>query len=210
MSVDHPRVLLVTDSRRLVPGAAIDARLHALERQAREAFAAGVDAVQIRERDLDGAALFDLTRAIAALGRVVVTDRVDVAVAAGASGVHLRADGPEPARVRPLLAPGMTLSRAVHDAAEAARFGGDAALDWLIAGPAFETESKPGRAPLGPDGVRTIARASRLPVVAIGGVTPANARDLLAAGAAGVAAIGLFLSPPAREDVDSLRDRSLE
>src|SRR5688572_19234077 len=119
MSADAPRVLLITDSLRLVPGGSIADRLRAIERQAREAFAAGVDAVQLRERDLDGGALFAAARAVAALGRTIVTDRADVAIAAGAAGVHLRGDGPAPARVRALLPPHMTLSRAVHDAAEA-------------------------------------------------------------------------------------------
>lgn len=210
MRADVPRVLLITDSRRLVPGGSIAERLRALERQAREAFGAGVDTVQIRERDLDGGPLFEVTRAIAALGRVIVTDRVDVAVAAGASGVHLRSDGPPAARVRAILPSAMTLSRAVHDAGEAAMAGADGALDWLIAGSAVATASKPGRVPLGASGVRTIARVSAMPVVAVGGVTPANARELRAAGAAGVAAIGIFLGPIAPEDVDRLRDASLE
>lgn len=208
MRADAPRILLVTDSRRLVPNGTVAGRLRALEQQARAAFDAGVDAIQIRERDLDGAALFDLTSVIAALGRAIVTDRIDVALAANAAGVHLRSDGPEPSRARALAGPDLTLSRAVHDASGAARFGADPSLDWILAGTAFETASKPGRAPLGIDGVRTIARASKLPVVAIGGVTAANARDLRAAGAAGVAGIGLFLGALSREHVDRLRDAS--
>lgn len=210
MSADAPRVLLITDSLRLVRGGSIAERIEALARQARDAFAAGVDAVQIRERDLDGGALFDLTRALAPLGRTLVTDRADVAIAAGAAGVHLRADGPAPARVRALLPPSMSLSRAVHDPDEAARFGADVALDWLVAGTAFETASKPGRAPLGAAGVRTIARASARPVVAVGGITPASARELRGAGVAGVAAIGIFLGRITAESVDRLRDASLE
>jgi thiamine-phosphate diphosphorylase len=210
MPADPPRVILVTDGRRLVPGATAAERVRALESQARAAFAAGVDAVQIRESDLDGGALFELTRAIAALGRTIVTDRVDVALAAGAWGVHLRGDGPEPARVRALLRRGMTLSRAVHDKDEAEVFGAHPSLDWLLAGTAFATPSKPGRAPLEAEGVRTIARASRLPVIAIGGITPSNAARIRAAGAAGVAAIGIFLGPILTEHVDRLRDASLE
>jgi len=205
-----PRVVLVTDSLRLAPGASVPERMAALERQARRAFAAGVDAIQIREGDLDGGPLFDLTRALAALGRVIVTDRADVAVAAGASGVHLKSDGPDPARVRGMLQGRMTLSRAVHAADEAARFGADGPLDWLLAGTVFETVSKPGRAPLGVEGLRTLARASALPIVAIGGATVENARDLRAAGAWGVAGIGAFLGEISREYVDRLRDRSLE
>lgn len=202
--------MLITDGRRLAPGASLAARISALVQQARAAFAAGVDAVQIREADLEGAALLDLARAIAAHGRAIVTDRADVAIAAGASGVHLKAGGPEPSRVRALLPAHMTLSRAVHDAGEAARFGADASLDWLLAGTAFSTASKPGRVPLGPRGLRALAQASRLPVVAIGGVTVENAGEVRAAGAAGVAAISLFFRAVDPGNVDRLRDASLE
>lgn len=205
-----PSVLLVTGSRRLVPGGSPADRAAALDRQAREAFAAGVDAVQLREPDLDAATLFHLARTLSVLGRLIVTERADIAIAAGASGLHLRADGPEPARVRAILPPHMTLSRAVHDEREARRFGCDAALDWLLAGTAFDSESKPGRTPLGASGVHTLAHASALPLVAIGGVTVANARQLRDAGAAGVAGIGLFLGAIQPEYVDRLRERSLE
>jgi thiamine-phosphate diphosphorylase len=200
-----PRVVLVTAGHRLTPGAPVAARLRALERQARDAFAAGVDAVQIREDDLEGGALLELTLAIGALGRAIVTDRVDVAVAAGASGVHLKRTGPDAARVRAILPGRMTLSRAVHTAGEAARAG--EALDWLLAGTAFASASKPGRAPLGVEGVRRLAQASRLPVVAVGGVTADNACALVEAGAAGVAGIGLFLASITAEHVDRLRPR---
>lgn len=210
MSSDAPRVLLITDSRRLAPGSSIAGRIEALARQARDAFAAGVDAVQIREGDLEGGPLFDLARALAALGRTIVTDRADVAMAAGAAGVHLRADGPAPARVRALLPARMSLSRAVHDPDEAARFGGDDALDWLVVGTTFATASKPGRAPLGAAGMRAMARASGRPVVAVGGITPSSARDLRGAGVAGVAAIGAFFGRITAENVDRLRDASLE
>jgi thiamine-phosphate pyrophosphorylase len=210
MRNECPRVVLVTDSARLAPGAPAGQRLHALERQIREAFGAGVDAVQIRERDLQAAALVDLTSRLVLLGRIIVTDRADVAVAAGAAGLHLRADGPAPARLRAWLPASMTLSRAVHDEDEAARFGGDPALDWLVAGTALPSRSKPGRLPLGIEGVRRIARASRLPVIAIGGVTAENAAALRRAGASGVAAIDALLPPITREYVDRLREASLE
>ena len=201
-------VILITDSRRLA--AAIPDRIEALIDQARRAFAAGVDAVQLREADFDGRALFETARALAALGRTIVTARADIAVAAGAAGVHLKSDGPDPARVRAMLTRHMTLSRAVHSAEEAARWGQDVHLDWLLAGTAFETASKPGRVPLGESGLRAIVEESRLPVIAIGGITARTAAVARRAGAAGVAAISPFLGPFSPEHVDSLRDRSLE
>ncbi|MDQ3168982.1 MAG: thiamine phosphate synthase [Acidobacteriota bacterium] len=205
-----PRILLVTDSRRLVPDGSALQRIDALERQAREAFAAGVDAIQLREPGLSGADLLAAARALAALGPVIVNDRADIALASGASGVHLRADGPKPHRVRALVGPSLTLSRAVHSAADAAVWEADGPLDWLIAGTVFESASKPGRAPMGVDGLAAIVHASQVPVVAIGGITGANSHAVFDAGAAGIAAIALFLSPIRAEHVDRLRDRSLE
>ena len=208
--VTIPSVILITDSRRLVPGGSVRSRIDALIAQARRAFAAGVDAVQIREGDVEGGALFDLTRAIAALGRTIVTSRADVAIAAGASGVHLKGDGPETARVRELLPPGMTLSRAVHDAVEAARESQQGEADWLLAGTAFTTSAKPGRAPLGEAGIRAIVRAASVPVAVVGGIDGLTAGAARAAGASAVAAIGLFLGEISPEHVDRLRLRSLE
>jgi len=205
-----PRVLLVTDSRRLVPGGTPAARIDALVRQAREAFAAGVDAIHLREPDVDAASLLAAACAMAPLGRLIVGERADVALAAGAAGVHLRGDGPPAARVRALIGDAMTLSRAVHAEREARQWGSDGALDWLVAGTAFETASKPGRAIIGIAGLAAMARASRLPVVAIGGITDGNAPAVRAAGARGVAGIGLFLQPIRRDYVDRLRERSLE
>lgn len=205
-----PRVILVTDSARLVPEGTESDRAAALERQARAAFAAGVDAVQLREPGFGGATLYALARAIAGAGRLIVTDRADIALAAGAAGVHVRGDGPAPARVRALIGPRMSLSRAVHTVEEAARYGADDALDWLLAGTAFASDSKPGRAPLGVEGLAAITRAAARPVVAIGGITEAHCEAVRAAGAAGIAAIGLFLCDFRAEHVDRLRERSLE
>lgn len=200
-----PRILLVTDSARLVPGGTRADRAAALERQARAAFAAGVDAVQLREPQLDAATLYALARALAGAGRVIITDRADVAVAAGASGLHLRGDGPPPARVRDLIGPSMTLSRAVHTEDEAARARREGGLDWVVAGTAFASESKPGRAPLGAQGLAAIVAAAGMPVVAIGGIGPATAAAAWAAGVSGIAAIGVFLADFGPEHVDRLR-----
>ena len=205
-----PRLILVTDSRRLAPDGSAVQRADALERQAREAFAAGVDAIQLREPSFSGAELLAVASALAALGPLIVSDRADIAVASGASGVHLRADGPDAVRVRALIGGRLTLSRAVHSIAEAEAAGVDAALDWIVAGTVFETVSKPGRVPLGIPGFGAIVRASTVPVVAIGGITAGNGPAIVAEGAAGIAAIGLFLAPIRAEHVDRLRERSLE
>lgn len=202
-----PRILLVTDSARLLPGGTQADRAAALERQGRAAFAAGVDAVQLREPGLDGATLSALAASLSAAGRVIVTERADIAMAAGAAGVHLRADGPPPARVRSLIGPSMTLSRAVHGIDEAAKAGTEGVLDWIVAGTAFASVSKPGRAPLGGGGLAAIVEAAGIPVVAIGGIDDATAATAWRSGVSGIAGIGVFLGEFGPEHVDRLRDR---
>jgi thiamine-phosphate pyrophosphorylase len=108
----QPIVCLVTDRRRLASTArTVRAELTALDQVIDEAIAAGVDLVQVRERDLDAAPLVSFVRGVVARAagtstRVVVNDRADVAVVSGAGGVHVRSDGPAVDRVRALVAPG--------------------------------------------------------------------------------------------------------
>jgi len=160
----------------------------------------GVHLVQIRERDLDGGPLTRLVSAcVAAVGgtrtRILVNDRLDVALAAGAHGVHLRADSFGASRVRDVAPARFLVGRSVHSgeaAIAAAREGG---LDYLIFGTVFETASKPGRAAAGLAGLAAVSRATTLPVLAIGGVTPERIADVMASGASGVAAISMFDTP---------------
>jgi thiamine-phosphate diphosphorylase len=182
-------ICLVTDRRRFDPP------IEGLLAVVRRAIGAGVDLVQVRERDLEAAALADLVASILAAARgtparVVVNDRLDVALACGADGVHLRADSIAVADARRIAPPGFLVGRSVHSIAEA-QSARDA--DYLIAGAVYPTPSKPpSTAWLGVDGLRAIVRAVSVPVLAIGGITPENSADVAAAGAAGVAAIGLF------------------
>lgn len=162
--------------------------------QARRAVDAGIALIQIRERDLEAAPLAALVSAVMACARgsatrVVVNDRLDVALACGADGVHLRGDSIPVADARRLAPAPFLIGRSVHSAAEAAAAAG---ADYLIAGTVFPTASKPGVAVLGSDGLRTIVRASAAPVLAIGGVTLERFAEIAATGAAGIAAIGLF------------------
>jgi thiamine-phosphate pyrophosphorylase len=168
-------------------------------RQASFAIEAGVDFFQIRERDLEAATLAALVAEVVALARgtsmrVIVNDRLDVALACGAAGVHLPADAIPPAAARAIAPPGFVIGRSVHRAQEAAAVGED--VDYLIAGTMWPTESKPGDLPLlGPTGLRGVVGASKVPVLAIGGVTLDRLVPLRMAGAAGIAAIGLFIGP---------------
>jgi len=164
--------------------------------QCRAASRAGVDLVQLREPDLEAAALSSVaTRLVEATGdtatRIIVNDRVDVALTCGAGGVHLRGDSIPPRRVREMTPPGFLVGRSVHGVDEAVLAARDA--DYLIAGTVFPTASKPGlRAHLGVDGLSAIVRAVDIPVLAIGGVSMDRIEAVAGAGAAGVAAIGLF------------------
>jgi thiamine-phosphate pyrophosphorylase len=201
-----PIVCVVTDRRRVSPaGAAADGQWRAFERWLDEAVEAGPDLIQIRERDLDARDLCRIVRRAARRAegtsvRVLVNDRADVACIAGAAGVHLPGDGPPAVRVRALGPDGWTIGRSVHSVAEV-QANQDA--DCLILGSVFPTRSKPAGAPVaGLEMLRAAATASRRPVIAIGGVTASRAASIVGAGAAGVAAIGLFL--PAGLEPDAL------
>jgi thiamine-phosphate diphosphorylase len=191
-------VYLVSDRRRLLPSARTDAeQLTALEAQVEEAMTAGVDVIQLRERDLDAAALCALARRVvrrAAGGttRILINDRADVAVASQADGVHLRGDGPAIARVRMLLGAGAIVGRSAHTIDDVRRY---ADADYLLYGSVFASDSKPGGIVAGLEALRDAAGVSRAPIVAIGGITADTAAACVRAGARGVAAIGLFLPP---------------
>jgi thiamine-phosphate pyrophosphorylase len=181
-------ICLVTDRTRLPSSRTI-------VDQVRLAVDAGIDLVQIRERDLDGGVLARLVDAVLAVTRgsstrVVVNDRLDVALACGADGVHLREDSIPVSAARRLAPSPFLVGRSVHSV-EAAR--SSAGADYLIAGSIFPTASKGGApASLGLDGLRAIVHAAPAPVLAIGGVTLDKIDAIRATGAAGIAAIGLF------------------
>jgi len=159
----------------------------------RRAVDAGIDLVQVREHDLEAANLTDLVQQILAIARgsgtrIVVNDRLDVAIAAGAEGVHLRHDSVSVAEAHS-LAP-FLVGRSVHDVAAAKAAAG---ADYLIAGTVFATPSKPDATRLlGVDGLGAIVATTSAPVLAIGGVTLDRLGAIAATGAAGIAAIGLF------------------
>ena len=188
---------LVTDRRRLTEaGASVDDALKLLLAQLEHAVEAGIDLIQVRERDLEAAALAALVRDVVSLARgtrtrVVVNDRLDVAIACGAGGVHLRGDSIPASDARRIAPAGFLIGRSVHAVDEVPAAEG---CDYLIAGTVFPSRSKDhGARLLGVDGLRAIVRAARVPVLAIGGVTPDRFDEIAAAGAAGVAGIGLFL-----------------
>ena len=165
------------------------------------AAAAGTDWIQIREKDLEARALVELVRRAAVEtretgARLIVNDRLDVAIAAGAAGVHLGETSlPVEEVTKWRRSAGRTefqVGVSCHSPASAlaAEQGG---ADYVFFGPVFATPSKIGLGPpQGVDRLREVCSTVRIPVLAIGGITTVNAGACLAAGAAGVAAIRLF------------------
>lgn len=208
-SLPRPSLHLITSRRRLSPGAhTVAAELAALEAFLDDAIEAGVDVIQIRERDLEAGPLLGLvsrvlTRAASTPTRVLVNERADVARAAGAAGIHLPSNGFAADRVRAAMPPAWVIGRSIHP--------GDAppdadACDYLLFGTVFPSESKGEGSPVaGLDALRAATSGAVCPVVGIGGITPARARACLDAGAAGVAAIGAFLPPGRARDAMGVR-----
>jgi len=161
--------------------------------------AAGVEWVQIREKDLSARELFDLTAQVLELpnphrSTILVNTRVDVAIAAGAGGVHLPAGSPAPRRWRALSPAGFLIGVSCHTLDDV-RAAEEEGADYAVFGPVFAPRSKvTALAPRGLDALAQAARAVRVPVLALGGITRENTRDCIAAGAAGVAAISLYQS----------------
>lgn len=186
-----PRVYLVTD-RRVRPDIA-----RAVER-ALEGAAPGSVAVQLREKDLGGLALLALARSLVAIcarrgALLLVNDRVDVALAAGAAGVHLPASGIRPSDARRLLGPTALVAVSCHDVEEVRRAREEGA-SFATFGPVFDTPSKRRYgAPVGLAAL-TAAAAVGLPLVGLGGIDAATAATVRAAGAVGVAAIRAWLA----------------
>ncbi len=190
MPVDF-RVYLITDRRQARGGDILAAVAGALD--------GGIRAVQLREKDLGGRELFRLAEAMRRLtarygARLLVNDRVDVAYAAGADGVHLGGGSIPAADARRLLGPRALIGRSVHGADELARAEGEGA-DFATFGPVYATPSKAAYGP--PVGVTALAAAcarTKIPVFALGGVGPANMAETLKAGAFGIALISAVVA----------------
>jgi thiamine-phosphate pyrophosphorylase len=160
----------------------------------RAAAAGGATMVQLRDKEADDADLVARARALveAFAGtalRVIVNDRADIAVAAGAHGVHLGQDDGDPARARALLGPGAIIGQSAGDLGELARVD-PGLVDYVGIGPFASTATKgDAGAPLGAAGFARLRAVTPLPAVAIGGIGPANAAQAIAAGADGVAVV---------------------
>jgi thiamine-phosphate pyrophosphorylase len=160
----------------------------------RAALRGGARLVQLREKDLDGGALLDLALELRresrrAGARLLVNDRIDVALAADADGVVLPADSFPTDAARRLLGSDKLLARSTHSAAEVARAAHEG-CNFALFGPIFATPSKRAYgAPQGIEGLRSAVAPAAIPVFAVGGITAQNARQAIEAGAHGVAVI---------------------
>jgi thiamine-phosphate pyrophosphorylase len=174
-----------------------------------DAVAAGIDLIQIREKDLATRELISLVsaaveRARGTNTRIVVNDRLDVALALGAAGVHLGTRSLPAQAVRACVPAEFLVGVSCHSLGEAleARAAG---ADYLVLGPIFPTPSKLSFGPpLGLATLQQVANQVKIPILALGGISVERAKPCLAAGATGIAGISIF------QDCDSLENRMRE
>jgi thiamine-phosphate pyrophosphorylase len=177
-----------------------------------DALRGGLRAVQLREKDLNASELYELAGELREItrnhdARLLINDRVDVALAVGADGVHLGKAGLPVAVARRILGPGMLIGYSAHSQAEALQAQQDGA-DFVTLGPVYQTPSKAVYGdPLGLTAVAQAARSLSIPVFALGGVTAGSVDEILGAGIHGVALISAIIAAtnPAAETEQLLR-----
>jgi len=208
MGFSIPRLYAIVDPARagVRPAAAV----------ARELLSAGVQLIQFRDKHASSRQLYETCAELKELLRdsgcgLIVNDRADVARATDADGVHLGQDDLPVEMARRVLAPDRLIGCSTHSVGQVLEADRSTA-DYIAFGPIFPTASKENPDPLvGLEGLREARQATRKPLVAIGGITLQNAREVLAAGADSVAVIGDLLNGPdirgrAREFLGLLSD----
>jgi thiamine-phosphate pyrophosphorylase len=200
MSLDL--TLYVITDRRLASG-----RSH--EEVAREAIAGGATVIQLRDKEASTKELVEIGRRLRRLTAergvtFIVNDRVDVALAVDADGVHLGQEDMPAALARQLMGPAKVIGVSAGTVEEAKRAEKDGA-DYLGVGPVYATVTKPDAGePIGVEGLAEILRAVSIPVVAIGGINEGNVEEVIAAGADGVAVVSAVV---AAQDIEAAARR---
>ncbi|MBI5886268.1 MAG: thiamine phosphate synthase [Deltaproteobacteria bacterium] len=170
-------------------------------RPVRQALDAGVRSVQLREKDMPPRELFYLARRMRELtseygATLLINDRVDIAIAVGADGVHLGQKSMPPNEARTVVGPGMLIGVSAHGLTEALAAVGSGA-DFITLGPIFHTESKVEFGePLGVEKLKTVCASVNAPVYAIGGIKREHISGVMLAGAAGIAVISAVMGRP--------------
>lgn len=200
-------IYLVTDDGCLQGRALIDC--------VREALEGGVTLVQYRAKTASSAEMYDEALQLKALCDsfkvpLIINDRLDIAMAVGAAGVHLGQDDLPCAAARKLLGEDYIIGVSAHNPAEA-KAALQSGADYLGCGAVFGTATKADVKKLGTDGLAAICKAKGLPVVGIGGVTADNYREVRAAGADGAAIVrGILAQPDIRATVEAIAKVSQE
>jgi thiamine-phosphate pyrophosphorylase len=200
MSLDL--TLYVITDRRLASG-----RSH--EEVAREAIAGGATVIQLRDKEASTKELVEIGRRLRRLTAergvtFIVNDRVDVALAVNADGVHLGQEDMPAALARQLMGPAKVIGVSASTVEEAKRAEKDGA-NYLGVGPVYATVTKPDAGePIGVEGLAEILRAVSIPVVAIGGIKEGNVEEVIAAGADGVAVVSAVV---AAQDIEAAARR---
>ena len=187
-----PRLYVILD-RSIAGGRDLDAILAG-------ALDGGAEMIQLREKTWPSGTLFPLAQRLRARCRAagvpfIVNDRVDLALAVDADGVHLGQDDLPPAAARALLRPGMILGLSTHSV-EQAKAAQAAGADYVAVGSMFPTATKPEFQLVGPALARQVRPVVRVPLIGIGGITPDNVGDVIAAGVDGVAVIAAVCAAP--------------
>lgn len=165
-----------------------------------EALSGGVDCVQVREKGRPANELYEMSLKLLpdvreAGASLLVNDRIDVALASGADGVHLAAKSLPPSAARKVLGENPLLGCSVHSLAEA-REAANVGADYVTFGHIYPTPSKPGLPPRGVRELAEIVESVEVPVLAVGGIDESNVHEVLGTGASGIAVISTIVSTP--------------
>jgi thiamine-phosphate pyrophosphorylase len=190
--VKAPRLYIILD-RSVAGGRDLDPILAAV-------LAGGAEMIQLREKTWPSGTLFPVAQRLRARYHAagvpfIVNDRVDLALAVDADGVHLGQDDLPPGAARPLLKPGMILGLSTHSV-EQAKAAQAAGADYIAVGSMFPTATKPEFQLVGPALARQVRPVVDVPLIGIGGITPDNVGDVIAAGVDGVAVISAVCGSP--------------